>query len=657
MAVPYHQQAEIEALIAGDKKRAKEFADQDPDQVAGETRNILRKVKGYDESKGKVIKKILKDGEGYRTPLKNADVEIHYKLGFVSDITTDGGTECANPDEESELESEYIFSSKDTGKSFRFELMNNQVNEGLDICVKSMKKGEICEVACTGIYGLESGINSLLPGDLIKSENVSRYIEKGATLKFEIELLSFIPQLDIHKDKGVIKRVIKPATNLNGLGWPHDNDEIVISVVLEEGHLDGDEKDLGKFTFYLTKPTNTIKAVLPPGVLDAVHEIKITETAEVVIAPVEVIGEKYAPLEFREQNNLSPSSRLVYRIQTLKINKVREVEALGKKIKYKILNEGVEDTIDTPKLHQFVMLRVKAYAFTNVDRDYEVEPEKEVLFFLGDAPSEDGNLDDDFEHLCLSHGELPIAVESVILKMKPQQRVIVYADAADVFGTPDADLFSSSRGVSSDKVSALRDDKNKKLEFDVELVWFEEFPDHHRLKPMARIDRMLEYKEAGTMYFKCGAFEKAKELYMAGSDVYSRYNYWGMDDRAHQAKVRPHKVTLMLNAGEYFCLKQIKNRSDFCFSLVDIASCHMRLKEYAEAITLCNDAIKIDENYPKGYLRRASAYISYDEWEKAKKDLLKVKELDPKTPGLRHEIERLQKKEAWCQGEAEKEIW
>mmetsp|Transcript_10525 Transcript_10525/g.12671 ORF Transcript_10525/g.12671 Transcript_10525/m.12671 type:complete len:222 (+) Transcript_10525:314-979(+) len=139
---------------------------------------------------------------------------------------------------------------------------------------------------------------------------------------------------------------------------------------------------------------------------------------------------------------------------------------------------------------------------------------------------------------------------------------------------------------------------------------------------MARIDRMLEFKEAGTKYFRSGEYELAKDLYLAGSDVYARYNYWSMDDRVHQAKVRPHKVTLMLNA----------------------ASCYIKLSNHSEAITLCNDAIKIDENHAKSYLRRASAYISFDNWEKAKQDLLKVKALDANTPGLRHEIKRLQKR-------------
>jgi len=40
---------------------------------------------------------------------------------------------------------------------------------------------------------------------------------------------------------------------------------------------------MGTFTFYLDSPSKEVKKVLPPGVLDAVHEVKVSETAEIVI--------------------------------------------------------------------------------------------------------------------------------------------------------------------------------------------------------------------------------------------------------------------------------------------------------------------------------------------------------------------------------------
>ena len=44
---------------------------------------------------------------------------------------------------------------------------------------------------------------------------------------------------------------------------------------------------MGSFTFTIDNPAENVKKVLPPGVLDAVHEVKISETAEVVINPTE----------------------------------------------------------------------------------------------------------------------------------------------------------------------------------------------------------------------------------------------------------------------------------------------------------------------------------------------------------------------------------
>ena len=125
-----------------------------------------------------------------------------------------------------------------------------KVNEGMDKCIQSMKKEEICEVLCTGVYGAENHIDTLVPKHIL--EEVARpLISAGAALKLHIELVNFIPQLDIHKDKGVIKRMMIRATNLKGLGWPGDQDEIVVAVTIQvwtkNGRGKSDELLLGRY--------------------------------------------------------------------------------------------------------------------------------------------------------------------------------------------------------------------------------------------------------------------------------------------------------------------------------------------------------------------------------------------------------------------------
>ena len=178
----------------------------------------------------------------------------------------------------------YVHSTRDsnTNQPFLFELLKGQVNKGVDLCVKSMKKGEICLVELTGEYGVQSLLSSLFP-----TESEIPLHGEDENLFLEIELVSWIPQLDIHKDGGVIKRVVQAATNLKGLGWPNDKDELTVSVVLREGTVDGKEKDLGKYTFYLDKPTEELNQVVPPGAIDAIGEIKISEIADIVISDVD----------------------------------------------------------------------------------------------------------------------------------------------------------------------------------------------------------------------------------------------------------------------------------------------------------------------------------------------------------------------------------
>ncbi|KAG2297978.1 hypothetical protein Bca52824_034450 [Brassica carinata] len=70
----------------------------------------------------KVIKKVLKEGEGYERPNEGAVVKVHY-TGTLLDGTN-------------------FDSSRDRGTPFKFTLGQGQVIKGWDIGIKTMKKGE-----------------------------------------------------------------------------------------------------------------------------------------------------------------------------------------------------------------------------------------------------------------------------------------------------------------------------------------------------------------------------------------------------------------------------------------------------------------------------------------------------------------------------------
>jgi len=142
-----------------------------------------------------VKKEILKEGEGWKKPKAGDDVTVHY----VGTLEADG----------SEFDS-----SRGRDQPFVFPLGKGQVIQGWDLGVATMKKGELAKFTLSSEYAYgESGSPPKIPG--------------GATLVFEVELLSWLSKDDLFQDGGVVKTEVK-----EGKGWkkPKIGDEVQISV-------------------------------------------------------------------------------------------------------------------------------------------------------------------------------------------------------------------------------------------------------------------------------------------------------------------------------------------------------------------------------------------------------------------------------------------
>ena len=112
------------------------------------------------EQDGGIMKEILKEGEG-PTPANGDEVVAHY-VGTLEDGTK-------------------FDSSRDGGDPFKFTIGKGQVIRGWDQGFATMKKGEKAVLTIRSEYGYgENGSPPKIPG--------------GATLKFEVELLSFGPK-------------------------------------------------------------------------------------------------------------------------------------------------------------------------------------------------------------------------------------------------------------------------------------------------------------------------------------------------------------------------------------------------------------------------------------------------------------------------------
>ena len=197
-----------------------------------------------------VIKEILREGVAADDPLENTpqkgdDVFVHY-VGTLED-----GTE--------------FDSSRSRGEPFMFKLGEGRVIKGWDIGVASMKKGELAKFTITAPYGYgDAGSPPKIPG--------------GATLVFEVELLSWKSKNDLTGDGGVKKLV---TTEGDGWATPKGDDEVCVSV---KGYIDeGDKQDVfveeKEYWFTLSE------GYLCPGVLRAVETMKKGEEARVKVSP------------------------------------------------------------------------------------------------------------------------------------------------------------------------------------------------------------------------------------------------------------------------------------------------------------------------------------------------------------------------------------
>ncbi|KAJ1695170.1 hypothetical protein LUZ63_011868 [Rhynchospora breviuscula] len=112
----------------------------------------------------KIIKKILKEGEGYEKPNEGAVVKVKL-IGKLQDGTV--FTKKGHDEEE-----------------FEFKTDEEQVIEGLDRAVMSMKKGEIAVVTIPPEYSFSS----------TESKQDLAVVPANSTVIYEIELVSFVKE-------------------------------------------------------------------------------------------------------------------------------------------------------------------------------------------------------------------------------------------------------------------------------------------------------------------------------------------------------------------------------------------------------------------------------------------------------------------------------
>jgi len=130
-------------------------------------------------------------------------------------------------------------------------------------------------------------------------------------------------------------------------------------------------------------------------------------------------------------------------------------------------------------------------------------------------------------------------------------------------------------------------------------------------------------REDGKKLFKEGKLREAIQIYERGVLICN--GIYDLSDEDWKA-VQRHEMLLDLN----------------------VATCHLKLKEYQEAIRHCKMALAIDKKCMKALYRMAQAHVGIGELDKAQASLENARELEPKSSALAtlgQTIKQLKKKQ------------
>ncbi|XP_024983028.1 peptidyl-prolyl cis-trans isomerase FKBP62-like [Cynara cardunculus var. scolymus] len=281
---------------------AGKFNDSDEEDGIGEDMDVpegapVGKV-GEENEIGKdgLKKKILKEGDGWETPINGDEVEVHY-VGSLLDGTR-------------------FDSSFDREMPFKFKLGLGHVIQGWDDGIKTMKKGE-------------KALFTIPPGLAYGESGSPPTIPPNATLQFEIELISWTKVKDICKDGGIFKTILTEGEN-----WqtPKDPDEVMVKFEarLEDGGL----------VLKVDEVEFTVKdGCFCPALSIAVKTMKKGEKALLTVKPQYAFGEKGREPAGGDECVVPPNTTLQITLKLVSWKTVSEVTT-DRRVRKKILKEG-----------------------------------------------------------------------------------------------------------------------------------------------------------------------------------------------------------------------------------------------------------------------------------------------------------------------------
>ncbi|KAH9738758.1 peptidyl-prolyl cis-trans isomerase FKBP65 [Citrus sinensis] len=208
---------------------------------------------------GGILKKIIKEGEGWATPRDNDEVLVKY---------------------EARLQNGPLVSESNEGVEFR--VFDGHLCPAISKAVRTMRRGEKAELVVKFSYGIEN--------DGYEATNIEGAVSSVSNLTIQLELLSWKSVVDVTGDQKVLKKIKKA-----GQGFDRPNEGSLVKVIyigrLEDGAV-FETKGTNEEPFEFT----TLEENVNEGLERAIMTMKKEEQATVTISAEYLCGHEVSEL-------------------------------------------------------------------------------------------------------------------------------------------------------------------------------------------------------------------------------------------------------------------------------------------------------------------------------------------------------------------------
>lgn len=438
-------------------------------------------------------KKLLKRGFAWETPELGDEVTVRY-VGLVSDGTK-------------------LDSYEDRDAPVTFKLGHGAV-KGLDSGIVTMKKGEIA------LFTLPPDIDTGFGAP------VGNIVSQNSVVQFEVELVSWMSIIDVCKDGGIIKKILKKGESGR---QPSDLDEVLVKyqVMLHDGTIVSETTEEG--TELYIKDGHLI-----PALPRVIKTMTVGEKANLSVQPeygfgdVGMLGADGLPV-------VLPNTALSIDLELLSYKPVTDVTGDSRVVK-KVIKEGDSNVV--------------ADDGASVTVRYIGKLEDGTVFekrgFDGLAPLE----------FITDEEQVISGLDRAISTMKKGERAIVTISHEYGFGNIEV-----TRDLA--KVPPFSD-----LLYEVEMLDFVKEKAPWEMTSQERIEAAGKNKEEGNALFKREKYERAGRKYDKASDYVSEEGSFNDEE---QKVVKSLRVTCWLNgAACSLKLNDFNEAIKLCSKVLDV---------------------------------------------------------------------------------------